>query len=265
MLVLSRKKDQRILFPSLGITLEVLRVSGSTVSVGIQAPQSIQVLRGELQPTRPYVPNEPPNQSDAVSSNTKQLSHEFRNQLNKIFLSIALVQKQLSCGLNAEAETTLQQAFEALTHLDRGIEIDPAHTSVENAGADNSNANHGVSSKRTLLVEDDANERALLAGYLRISGYQVFTANDGVEALELLAKEPVDLIVLDMRMPRMNGLETLQAIRKDPFLKDIQVVVVSGEESQSSCGKSETRGVSEWFEKPLDPAKLIEHLESSRN
>lgn len=270
MLVLSRKKDQRILFPALGITLEVLRVSGNTVSVGIEAPQSIRVLRGELQQAIESALGEAEQSSDEKSevppASQKKLSHEMRNHLNKIFLAISLVQKQLSRGMNEEAEATLQEAFQSLLQLDQGVEIE---SNEQTAAVDRNSklepSQPAKSSKRTLLVEDDPNEQALLAGYLRMSGYQVLTASDGVEALELLSREPVDLIVLDMRMPRMNGAETLKAIRKDPFLKDVKVVVVSGEEPKTALGKTSSRGVSEWFSKPLDPAKLIEHLESSMN
>jgi len=274
MLVLSRKKDQRILFPSLGITLDILRVSGNTVSVGIQAPRSIQVLRGELAPTQ-SANSKGANSADASDAhNAPLLTHEIRNQLNHVFLSIALVQKLLSQGLISDAEQSLNKAVEGLLRLDRGIEItseeeDANQTNPPSADVASANSNRPNEStqlkRRTLLVEDDPNERALLAGYLRMSGYEVLTAKDGIEALELLAREPVDLVVLDMRMPRMNGEETLSCIRKDPFLKDLQVVVVSGEDPRTISPPQLQAGIDEWFSKPLDPSKLVEHLEASRN
>ncbi|HMO12540.1 MAG TPA: response regulator [Pirellulaceae bacterium] len=272
MLVLSRKKNQCILFPSLGITLEILRVSGNAVSVGVKAPQSIRVLRGELnaacdaakQPMQ-----QAPVESQVSDPGSFKLSHELRNQLNQVFLAIALVQKQLNLGLHDEAEMTLQSAFELLTKLDQGIDVD-SDESTAFAAENSAQQAEKVDSRptvlgRTLLVEDDPNERALLAGYLRMAGYQVLTAKDGVEALELLAREQVDLVVLDMRMPRMNGAETIAAIRKDPFLKDLKVIVVSGDCPNTTLPTVEKFDIDRWLSKPLDPAKLVTQLEASLN
>lgn len=274
MLVLSRKKDQTILFPTLGITLNVLRVKGTTVSVGIEAPQSIQVLRGELSQTLQAAKDDELLENSANNKESDPtVTHRLRNQLNEVFLAVALSQKQLSEGHAEQAEKTLQRAFETLLQLDQGIEIDSSDQDLTSetkseavqavVGPDSRTPN--TAGRRTLVVEDDPNERALLAGYLRVCGHNVSTAKDGVEALEILAREPMDLVVLDMRMPRMNGVETLEAIRKDPFLKDIEVVVVSGENSHSELSEADARGVSEWFSKPLDPNQLLKHLEASQN
>ncbi len=275
MLVLSRKKEQKILFPTLGVTLEILRISGNAVSVGIEAPRSIQVLRSELHPDR-LLERSDQDQRNSGTTHAKEsssnLTHELRNQLNNIFLSISVVQKLLSKGLHAEAEERLEQAFAALSQLDCGIEIDRNENNfasvTQKISADACQAADADKQSRvltTLLVEDDPNEQALLAGYLRMCGYRVVTAQDGLEALQILGHEPIDLMVLDMRMPRMNGVETLRAIRRDPFLKDLNVVVVSGEEPQECVVKDDSRGVIEWFTKPLDPARLVEHLEAWRN
>lgn len=272
MLVLSRKRDQTILFPTLGITLNVLRVSGTTVSVGIQAPQSIQILRGELSQTSGTQEAVAEKKEIGDDKRDAVAAHRLRNQLNEVFLAVSLSQKQLSEGQTDEAENTLQRAFQVLLQLDQGIEIDMAETGLAETSEDanrpaveNESLEHDGLRRRTLVVEDDPNERALLAGYLRVCGYSVLTAKDGVEALEVLSREPVDLVVLDMRMPRMNGAETLQSIRNDPFLKDIEVVVVSGEDCENELTSIDKRAVSEWFSKPLDPDKLIRHLEASQN
>src|SRR5512138_3475001 len=67
---------------------------------------------------------------------------------------------------------------------------------------------------KILVVEDDPDIRAILSRFLSRRGYVVKAPEDGAEALELLAREPVDLILYDVRMPRMDGLELLQVVRQ---------------------------------------------------
>ncbi len=142
----------------------------------------------------------------------------------------------------------------------KNLEIGAADTeTISTQAKDASQATVGA--RHALVVEDDANERALLAGYLRLCGFQVSEAVDGLDALEFLKRSVVDLVVLDIHMPRMNGLETLSAIEKLPQLKHTKVVVVSGEDRRE-LDTTNCRLVDEWFAKPLNPAHLVGHLQS---
>ena len=123
----------------------------------------------------------------------------------------------------------------------------------------------GRASKHAPVVEDDVNERTLLAGYLRLCGFEVSEAGDGVEAMEFLDRQVVDLVVLDVWMPRMNGVDTVKAIRKHRSLKETKVVIVSGEPRDELMVSSDCRGVSEWFSKPLDPDRRVRHLDALSN
>jgi CheY-like chemotaxis protein len=129
------------------------------------------------------------------------------------------------------------------------------------AGPTVTNANRSPSARRALVVEDDDNERSLLAGYLRLCGYETSEASDGVEAMKHLKRHPVDLVVLDVCMPRMTGIETVRRIRSEPALKDTRIVIVSGEDREESLVTGDNRGATEWFTKPLTPDQLVEHLE----
>jgi CheY-like chemotaxis protein len=75
-----------------------------------------------------------------------------------------------------------------------------------------------------------------------------------------LHQHPVDLVVMDMQMPRMNGLETLQEIRKAPHLQNLEVVVVSGAEQRELQAVSQECGVKQVYQKPLNPADLVRYL-----
>src|SRR5690606_23512008 len=82
---------------------------------------------------------------------------------------------------------------------------------------------------RLLVVEDDPNERELLAGLLELYGFEVATCAHGDEALAALARGPrPDLVLLDMKMPRCNGMEVVERIRATQELADLTLFAVSG-------------------------------------
>ncbi len=251
MLVLTRKQSQHILFPKLGIKVEVLRTAGNSVSLGITAPASVKILRGELAAARV---EEATNETAPVQRSSL---HQLRNQLHQAQLVIALAQKQLQQGSIHDAEATLERMLQRLKNLELGA----AESETISSSHANDASQATMRARHALVVEDDANERSLLAGYLRLCGFQVTEAVDGLDALEFLKDQPVDLVVLDIRMPRMNGLETLRAIENLPQLKHTKVVVVSGEDRQE-LDTTNCRLVDQWFAKPLNPALLVGHLQS---
>jgi carbon storage regulator CsrA len=108
---------------------------------------------------------------------------------------------------------------------------------------------------RALLVEDNANERQLMAGFLRLRGFAVDTADDGVDALEYLRSggKP-DLVLLDMGLPRCDGPTALRAIRRDPSLAGLKVFAVSAARPEDYGSPA---GVDRWFHKPVDPDRLF--------
>lgn len=81
--------------------------------------------------------------------------------------------------------------------------------------------------RRALIVEDDSDIRELLAEILEGEGFEVGTAEDGLEALEELAKARPDLITLDLNMPRMSGWQVLETLWAEPELSTIPVIVVA--------------------------------------
>ncbi len=233
MLVVTRKEKEKVLFPSLGIAVEIVRVSGKAVQVGVEAPDYVRILRAELC-----------NEQDLVAASRQQreLRHSQRNQLNTATLALHLLDRQLATGAVAEAESTLKLVLESLENLN------DIQSQIAAEGEQQEPVRHA------LVVDDNANERELLASYLRLCGYRVDVASDGVEALEFLEQHSLpDVVLLDMRMPRMDGRRTVTAIRKDPRLQGIKVFAVSGEERLRSQIPLGDRGVDRWFSKPLKP------------
>ena len=208
MLVVSRKQNQTVTFPHLGISVEILRIAGKAVSVGVKAPADVRILRGELA-------NATSTSQNAAESHVHEskTTHALRNQLNKASLALHLVQKQLRSGKTDGAERTVAATLESLAELDRQAS---SLTGIEN-GNSSIQCEAASSKPRALLVEDNLNERELLAGYLRLSGYEVDTVEDGVAAVEFLNRQRPNVVVMDMLMPRMNGSQTVRIIQVVKF------------------------------------------------
>lgn len=242
MLVLSRRATESVVFPSIGVTVSVLRVNGAVAKIGIEAPPDLRILRKELEHTPP--PARPAHPSPA---------HELCNQLSKVTLTLHLFRRQREAGLVAEAEATLDRAFAALDALDRET------VSALVGGRPPAPARRPP---RALLVEDDSNERELLAGLLGMNGCECATAADGVEALDYLAAhDRPDVVLLDMLMPRCDGPTTLRAIRAEPRLSDLRVFCVSGTSPGELGVPTGSGGIDGWFPKPLNPRTLWDAIQ----
>lgn len=105
--------------------------------------------------------------------------------------------------------------------------------------------------KRVLIVEDDEDERELLSMLLQSCGYDVVEASDGYEGLEKAVGEYPDIILMDIRMPELDGLETTKLIRSYDELDDIAVIAVTGF-STDYKDKAINAGCSTVFDKPID-------------
>jgi CheY-like chemotaxis protein len=86
---------------------------------------------------------------------------------------------------------------------------------------------HSRNNKKIMIVEDEASLNNALSEKLTSSGYQCVTAFDGQEALDIVFKEKPDLIILDLLMPKMDGDEFLRQLRKDPWGKDVRVIILT--------------------------------------
>jgi CheY-like chemotaxis protein len=116
---------------------------------------------------------------------------------------------------------------------------------------------------RALLVEDNANESNLLAGYLRMTGFEVETAGDGADALDYLhSHDRPDVVLLDMLMPRCDGPTTVGRIRRDPHLDGMKIYAVSGTSQKRFDLQTGPGGVDRWFTKPVDPRELVRQIDS---
>lgn len=257
MLVLSRKQNQAVRFPNLGISVRVCQISGNKARIGVDAPDDVVILRDEL--------------CDSALDRTKlqQQRHDRRNNLNRAHVALGLVQRQLEHGLTEDAQATLNTALDALEKLDNAVSQTQAESpigpnvSIEATSPARTDMDSGTDSKRrALIVEDNDNERELLAGYLRLSGFKVDTASNGLEAIKQLtnATELPQVVILDMRMPKLDGAKTVSNIRHREDIKHLRLFALSGTSPQEMNVSVGPRGVNRWFEKPINPHRLVEQI-----
>ncbi len=107
-----------------------------------------------------------------------------------------------------------------------------------------------------LAVDDNADNRELLTRYLERSGHQVLVASSGLEALARLADRPVDVVLLDLIMPGMDGNEVLRRLKENPELRSIPVIVISGRQDMDGIIECIEAGADDYLFKPFNPVLL---------
>ncbi|NRF68127.1 response regulator [Aquincola sp. S2] len=107
-------------------------------------------------------------------------------------------------------------------------------------------------SQRVLAVDDSATYRQELTAQLRAEGYDVVAARSGEEALELLAVQPVDCILMDLVMPGLDGRETCRRIKAAPGVRDIPLIMLTGHEDGRSLIESLAAGADDYIQKSAD-------------
>ncbi len=119
-----------------------------------------------------------------------------------------------------------------------------------------------MSKYNALIVEDSPTMRQFLGIALaRIPGMSYKEANDGIEALQMLNSESFDIVLLDINMPRMDGMRLLQTIRGEERFASTRVVVVTTEGSPDSEEKAMSLGADGYLSKPVNARQVIEAVE----
>jgi len=110
--------------------------------------------------------------------------------------------------------------------------------------------------KKILIAEDERDIRDLIAFTLRFAGYEVLTANNGDEAVQMTKKELPDLVLTDVRMPKMTGYEACRLIKADPVTQHIPVVFLSAKGQDAEVQTGLDSGGDEYLLKPFAPDEL---------
>lgn len=139
-------------------------------------------------------------------------------------------------------------------------------------------------SRKILIVDDEPDVISFVSAVLEENGYTSIGAKDGVEGLEVLAKEKPDLVLLDLMMPKKSGITMFQEMRKDPSMSNIPVVVITGVSEVTGVDFRnfmykqplrdekkfvETTGLTKYtvpdgyIEKPIEPGELIKVIKEA--
>ncbi len=115
---------------------------------------------------------------------------------------------------------------------------------------------------KILYVEDHPAQRDILAQMLELGGFEVETAADGKEGVEKALSWLPDVILMDLRMPRMDGFEAIELIRKNETTKDTPIIAISAWASGKHRKRAMEVGATEHFTKPVDLNRLMNTVKS---
>jgi len=113
-----------------------------------------------------------------------------------------------------------------------------------------------------LVVDDNQQNLELLQAYLEDVDCQAVPARDGLEALEIIAKEPPDLILLDVMMPKMSGFEVCKRIKNDPKTSDIPVIMVTALNEFGDIERAIDSGTDDFLSKPVNKLELLTRIKT---
>ncbi len=120
----------------------------------------------------------------------------------------------------------------------------------------------GSKKHTVLLVDDSATNNLLLQVVFDQNGFNVETASLGKDAIKILAKKHIDVVLLDLMMPQMSGFEVLTAIKGNPETAKIPVLIVSADSERDDADKALAMGAEYFFEKPLQLNEIVEKVKS---
>ncbi len=251
MLILSRRESEKVLFPTLGITIEVSRIKGKTVRLGIDAPKEIRIIRGELEDTAGWndkpKSNRRPYQSNHDEAGELDPSQGIRKCLDAANLAIHLAQNQLRQQLNENAEFALEQAIECMKNLEEavGLAASTPSTPVREARSRYKTA----TKKIAICVDFDQASAAAVGSQLKEFGYVPVLIDSGKSLIEFLMHREQPNLILTMRDRlstehiddpiepgsdlRMFGVGSLQKFKRTVNFADFEITSWVSDESDS--------------------------------
>ncbi|MCK5237812.1 MAG: response regulator [Deltaproteobacteria bacterium] len=116
-------------------------------------------------------------------------------------------------------------------------------------------------SRNILVVDDCGTTRKLLSYMVRSGGFSSIAASNGIEAMAKMAQNDIHLIVTDLNMPQMDGLELIKAVRDDGNHKDVPIIMLTTEAEERDKRRGLEAGADFYLTKPVTTESLIHHIE----
>jgi len=111
-----------------------------------------------------------------------------------------------------------------------------------------------------LIVDDSLSARRSLAEYVKDLGYEILTAKDGLEAIEVIESKRPDIMLVDFEMPRMNGVELTAHVRADEKTRDMPIIMITSRATEKHQSMATSAGVNIYLTKPYSEDVLMEHI-----
>jgi two-component system cell cycle response regulator DivK len=125
-------------------------------------------------------------------------------------------------------------------------------------GSGNQQGSPSQAKPTVLVIEDDENSLFVLRSILGTKGYRVLEASDGKQGLEIAEAEKLDLILLDLQLPRLHGLGVIHRLRENANLESLPIVIMTAWDLEKSRGSAIAAGCDDFLIKPID----IDHLDA---
>lgn len=115
---------------------------------------------------------------------------------------------------------------------------------------------------RILIADDQPDLLLILSARLRATGFEVIEACNGNEALEVVRQESLDVIVLDVMMPELNGYQVCKKVKEDPRTQGVPVILLTAKTNEADRFWGSEVGADLYLTKPIDPADVVKHIET---
>jgi two-component system chemotaxis response regulator CheY len=119
--------------------------------------------------------------------------------------------------------------------------------------------------KKVLIVDDSSTTRRIISTAIKSLKFYYEEAKDGFEALQKLPLKDFDLIIVDINMPNINGLELIQYCKNSDLYKNIPIIIISTEDSEEDKKRGLNLGANAYLMKPVQPARIAEVVEKVLN
>jgi sigma-B regulation protein RsbU (phosphoserine phosphatase) len=120
-----------------------------------------------------------------------------------------------------------------------------------------------MATARILVTDDSLVARTACSNQLQEAGFEVLFAQNGLEAVETVSKEPVDLILMDVVMPEMNGVEACRRIKELPPARDVPIIMVTSVGDMKTLQSAFEAGAVDYVMKPIEPIELMARIRSA--
>jgi CheY-like chemotaxis protein len=203
-----------------------------------------------------------------------QVNDEVRELIGTRAAEHALRKAAKRAGMRTMLEDGIEKAAQGLTTLEEVLRVAPSEARevagdvrpaeehpVAPAGGIEEPA-QGAGRRRVLVVEDNATIRSVVKYFLELEGFDVIVAEDGLVGLDTALRERPDVIVSDVNMPGMGGLEMVKALRRDSRTAAVRVLMLTSEASVENETEGLAAGADDYIIKPVEPRRLAARVKA---